>query len=217
MLLVVLAGCHTAGTTLTDKIPLTESSRTPVASVSVPAAPRIRDPKLPAMRGADEQRIARIAIPLSMVEQQLSGEGEDPLWNYSDLFDDSQMANAIDLALQSKNNAKVMQLGGQRALGFVERLEALNASLSDLSDVAGTSKNPIQYVISREDFRYQIALKERGIAAALSETPGISKAYVEWVFKVADIADPNKIDRRVPGGPGLDSETGGLMKQAGLK
>ena len=76
--------------------------------------------------------------------------------------------------------------GGQSALDFVERLEILNDSLSDLRVTAGISVPPILYVVNGDDFRYQIALKERTIGAALRESPGISRAYVGWLFKVAD-------------------------------
>jgi len=111
------------------------------------------------------------------------------------------MANAIDHALLSKNNANVMQLGGQRAVGFVKRLEALNAFFSSLPAAAGIPKSPIRYVTSGREFRYQIALEERRIAASLHAYPEISRAYVKWLFKVADIADPDKAATRSTDSP----------------
>ena len=161
-------------------------------SVTVPPAPAIRDPKLAAMSGLDERGITRIGAPVVVLERELVGEGNDPLWNYSGLFDNREMADAIDLALVSNSNSKVTELGGQVALSFVERLEALNASLSDLPADAGIPASPIRNVISGYDFRYQIAMQERGIAAGLEESPGISKAYIDWLFKVADmVKKPN--------------------------
>jgi hypothetical protein len=189
VLLAALAGCDTSGPTPTAEKPLAESNKAPAASVAVPPAPPIYATGMTLQQGREAQKIG---VQLAMIEGQLVGDGdEDPLWNYSDLFDDPQMANAIDLALLSKNNAKVMQLGGQRAVGFVERLEALNAFFSDLP-AAGIPKSPIRYVSSGQEFRYQIALEERRIGWFLRAYPEISRAYIKWLFKVADIADPNK-------------------------
>ena len=188
-LLVGFAGCDTTGPAPVVEKPLAVSSKAPVSSAMVPHAPPIYAGGMTWQQGRQAQKIG---VPIAVVQQQLVGEGDDPIWNYSALFDNPQMANAIDLALLSKNNSKVMELGGQRALEFVERVEALNASFSDLPATAGISESPVRYVVSDYDFRYQIALKERGIGASLTAYPEISRAYVKWLFKVADIADPNK-------------------------
>ncbi len=188
-LLTGLVGCDTTGSAPVVEKPLAVSSKAPVSSVVMPHAPPIYAAGMTWQQGRKAQKIG---VPLAVVQEQLVGEGDDPIWNYSDMFDNPHMANAIDLALLSKNNSKVMELGGERALEFVERLEALNASFSDLPATAGISESPVRYVVSGNDFRYQIALKERGIGAALSAYPEISRAYVKWLFKVADIADQDK-------------------------
>lgn len=196
-LLAGLAGCDTSSPS-----PIAEnravSSKAPAASVALPHAPHIYAAGMTWQQGRQAQKIG---VPLAVVEEQLAGEGDDPIWNYSNLFDNPQMANAIDLALLSKDNSEVMELGGQRALEFVERLEALNASFSDLPATAGISESPVRYVVSGYDFRYQIALKERGIGASLTAYPEISRAYVEWLYKVADIADPSKAGSRGKAAP----------------
>jgi hypothetical protein len=73
---------------------------------------------------------------------------------------------------------------------FVDRLGRLNESLSNIPSDAGIPRSPIQIVIDGSDFRTQIAIKQRGIAAALQAYPQFSRAYVRWQFLIADAADP---------------------------
>jgi hypothetical protein len=134
----------------------------------------------------------RIAVSIAVFEGLLTGDGNEPIWNDSDVFDNPEIAEAINLALSSGDNSKVMELGGERALTFTERLQRLNESLSDIPPNAGIPAFPIRIVISGRDFRNQLALKQRGIAEALETYPEISKAYVRWQFRIADVADPNK-------------------------
>lgn len=138
----------------------------------------------------------RFGVPLSVLNSQLIGErdtsdpAEAPLWDYADLFDDKRTAETIDLALLSNDNSKVQKWNNSCVQLFVERLEAWNESLSDLQAATGIPASPVRYMISGDDFRYQIELKERGIAAALTAIPEISHAYVNWMSEVAAAAGP---------------------------
>jgi hypothetical protein len=175
VLLVALAGCDTSGPTPTAEKPLAELSKAPAALVAVPPAPPMYATGMTLQQGRKAQKVG---VPLAMVEGQLVGEGDDPLWNYSDLFDNPHLANAIGAAVRSDENAEITRIGGEKALVFVERLELLNASLSDLTN-AGIIAPPIRSVYSGHEFRSQIRSRERGICAALTAYPEISRAYVK--------------------------------------
>lgn len=191
LLLAEFVGCGTSSLLSSSQNRTEMPNKTTGVSTTVPPAPAIYAKGVMLQQGRD---VERIAGSVAILEQQIVGEGNDPLRNYSDYFDNREMANAIGLALFSKNNSKVEELGGPRADMFVIRLEALNASLTDLPTSAGIPASPIRYVISGHDFRYQIALKERTIAAALVAYPAISRSYVNWLYNLADIAGPNKVN-----------------------
>lgn len=187
-LVLGIASCrHSEPEPITAK-PTAALAKSHSKQVFLPPPPPIRNPSLPPLYGRDEQRIAAIAAPVSALEHSLM---RDPLWNYADLFDNPQIANAIDNALDSRNNSKVFELGGPRALKFSEELQSFNASLSSFSAAAGVKVSPIEFVISGDDFRYQIASRERTIADFLSESPGINKKHVDWLYEAADALNPH--------------------------
>ena len=51
------------------------------------------------MRGADEQRVASVAAPMAVVEQQVVGRGAKPLWSYSNVLNNPDMIKTVNLAM----------------------------------------------------------------------------------------------------------------------
>ena len=152
-----------------------------------PSAPPIYAKGLTLQQG---HHVERIAASITVFEENLTGGGNDPVWNESDVLDSPKIVETINLAISSGNNSQVMETGGERALRFVQRVQRLNDSLADIPSNAGIPNSPISTVISGRDFRIQIALKQREIAVALQTYPEFSRAFVRWQFLIADTADP---------------------------
>ena len=192
--------------------------------------------RYPSMR----EDIRKRADSIASLQNDVVGAGNDPLWNYADLFDNPKTRQAINLALtssmnptptseanaglgssigtitgltnwaqrvQSNNIAKtrnqVRDLGGDRALELVDRLAELKGAIPTLRTITGASaaqasiapllqESPVLNSSSSYDFRKRISLMERSMASALRADPSISPAYVSWLDKMADEADPMK-------------------------
>lgn len=61
--------------------------------------PPMRNPALPPMKGADEQRITSVAAPMATVEQQVVGRGAKPLWEFSSVLNNPDLMKAVNLAM----------------------------------------------------------------------------------------------------------------------
>jgi hypothetical protein len=79
--------------------PSTKNIPTPTPQSNNSSIPPLRDPKLPAMKGADERAIASIAAPVATVEQQVVGRGARPLWEYSKVLNSPELLKAVNLAM----------------------------------------------------------------------------------------------------------------------
>jgi hypothetical protein len=144
------------------------------------------------MTWQQDRQARKIGVPLGIVERQIvGGNGEPPLWDYSDLFDDRQASVTIDTALRMNESPNFIQSGDARVRLFLMRLELLNAALSDLTK-AGILAPQIPLVTSGHEFRSKIRYRERDISAGLEAYPEISRAYMKWIYKVGDIADPKE-------------------------
>jgi hypothetical protein len=122
--------------------------------------------------------------------------------------------NAVD----ARN--RVEQLGGQRALDFVDRLAELKGNIPTLRAITGASaaqgsiapliqESPVLNTSGSRDFRKRTAFTLRTLGSALRANPAINPAYSQWLFKQADEADPSKqggatngmITVQIPGHP----------------
>lgn len=186
MLVVAFMGCNTTNLSPLAEEPPARSSEASSSSVVVPPAPPIYATGMTWQQGHHAQKIG---VPLALVEGQLVGD--DPLWNFSDLFDGPKAATAINLALRSNEDTEVSKVGSERALLFLQRLRLLNSALSDLTK-AGVLAPPIHNVYSGREFRSKIGTRLRGICAGVSGYPEISRGHVKWLYQLANIADPNK-------------------------
>lgn len=92
----VPAGKGIHGSSISSGSPQGSSSSAKSSSSEIPP---IRDPKLPALKGADERAIASIASPIATVEQQVVGRGAKPLWEYSSVLNNPDLLKSVNLAM----------------------------------------------------------------------------------------------------------------------
>jgi hypothetical protein len=200
--------------------------------------------RYPSMR----EDIRKRADSIASLQNNVVGMGNDPLWNYADLFDNPQTRRAINLALTATMNPtptsvaiagikealgtkfgitnwaqgtqsnnvtetrdQVQKIGGDRALELVDRLAELKGAIPTLRTITGASaaqasiapllqESPVINSSNSFDFRKRIALMERSMASALRADPTINQNYVNWLFKMADEADPMKVRAPQSGG-----------------
>lgn len=205
--------------------------------------------------------INKVADSISSLQQQIVGSGNDPLWDYADLFDNPKARQAINLALTSSMNPvptpseqggigsaiatitgltnwaqkvqnqnavnarnKVLEVAGQRGLDLVARLAELKGSIPTLRTITGASaaqasiapliqESAVLNASSSADFRKRIALTERTLASALKVNPAINPAYSNWLFQMADAAEPPKQTGR---GKQLPARATGTQKSASM-
>ena len=104
-------------------------------------------------------------------------------------------------AVNARN--KVQQLGGQRAVDFVDRLAELKGSIPALRTITGASaaqgsitpliqESPVLNTSNSYDFRKRTAYTMRTLGSALRANPAINPAYSQWLFKQADEAEGRK-------------------------
>ena len=154
----------------------------------------------PALRQAINKALTMSTMPIAEPKED------------SGLFSNIGRATGITQALvgkgQERDNAAITQarnevqrLGGQRAIDFVDRLAELKGSIPTFRKITGASasqgsiapliqESPVLNSSNSYDFRKRTAYSLRTMASALRSDPSINPAYAQWLFKMADSAEP---------------------------